>query len=407
MRKFAAVLLILVVLIPTGCWDMREINELGMVMAVGVDKSSDSQTYTVTVQIANPKPTDSARSEAGTSAESMWIVSGEGRSINEAVREISKVSSKNIMWAHNNIIIIGESCARNGIIPVLDFFTHTPETRLKTFVAVAKGNASDYLSTVAGNADISGVSLSEIFRFSTLTAESVQTDMLRVAADMYSSDTQPILSSIDFKNRILPDSGKPQKIINLSGSAVFDKDKLLGFLSQEETRGVAWVLNSFHNTTKNTIITVIDPAHDNKAVSVQTADVKTKLVSNISEQIPDISIQISGIGKIVEEDASTNQSIQAMKTHLEELVDNKIADDINLALDKVQKNYKSDVFGFGKLIHAQHKEAWQTDIKDEWPTIFPKIPVTIAVDITIIGSSVKAKPMDVQKGEIIDESQNQ
>ncbi len=406
MRKFAAVLLILSVLILTGCWDMREINELGIVMAVGVDKSSNSQTYTVTVQIANTKPTDSSRSEAGASTESMWIVSVEGRSLYEAVRQISKVSSRKIMWAHNNIIIIGESCARDGIIPVLDFFTHTPETRLKTFVAVAKGNARDYLSTVAGNEDISGISLSEIFRFSTLTAESVQTDMLRLAADIYSSDTQPILSSIDFKNRILPDSGKPQKIINLSGSAVFDKDKLLGFLSPEETRGVAWVLNSFHNTTNNTIITVIDPAHDNKAVSVETKNVKTKLVANISEHLPDISIQISGIGKIVEEDASTNQSIQAMKTHLEELVDNKIADDINLALDKVQKNYKSDVFGFGKLIHAQHKKAWQTDIKDEWPTIFPKIPVTIAVDIRITKSSVKAKPMDVQKGELIDESQN-
>lgn len=407
MRKLATILLVLSVLIPTGCWDMREINELGMVMAVGVDNLSNSQTYTVTVQIANLNPTDSSKSQSGSRAESMWIVSGEGKSIFEAIRQISKVSSKKIMWAHNNIIIIGESCARNGIIPVLDFFTHSPETRLKTPVVVAKGDASDYISTSAVDEDISGISLSEIFRFSTLTAESLQTDMLRLAADMYSSDSQPILSSIDFKNKILPNSGQPQKIINLSGSAVFDKDKLLGFLSPEETRGVALVLNSFNNTTNNTVITVIDPEHDNKAVSVETKNVKTKLVVNISEHLPDISIQISGIGKIVEEGASTNLSIQAMKTHLEELIDNKIADDINLALDKVQKDYQSDVLGFGKLIHAQHKEAWQTDINDKWSTIYPEMPVTIAVDIRITNSSVKTKPMDAQKGEIIDASQNQ
>ena len=43
-------------LLVSGCWDMREINELGLVMAVAVDKSTNyPNNYLVTVQLANPK----------------------------------------------------------------------------------------------------------------------------------------------------------------------------------------------------------------------------------------------------------------------------------------------------------------------------------------------------------------
>jgi spore germination protein KC len=38
MRKIGVALLLVSVVLLNGCWDIREINDLGLVMAVGVDK---------------------------------------------------------------------------------------------------------------------------------------------------------------------------------------------------------------------------------------------------------------------------------------------------------------------------------------------------------------------------------
>jgi spore germination protein KC len=143
---------------------MREINELGLVIAIGIDKSANSPNkYLVTVQIANPQPSSSSGDNKN--EEKVWIASAEGKTIFAAIRELARFSSQRIMWAHNNVIIVGESLAQDDITPVIDFFTHNHELRMKTWIAVAKGNANDFIVANAGMGSIPGQSLGDVFRY--------------------------------------------------------------------------------------------------------------------------------------------------------------------------------------------------------------------------------------------------
>lgn len=389
--KKAAMLCILMLLATslTGCWDAREINELGLVMAVGIDKS-DSGGYVVTVQIANPKSAAQQGSGEGGKSEPVFVLTAQGGSIFEAIRELSKTSSKRIMWAHDFIIVIGENVARDSIIPVVDFFTHNPELRMKTPVVVAQGNARDYLTIRTGMEDIIGVSFANIYDHSRLTGEFIETDMLSLCQAYYDKHAQPLISAITLQKSKMPVgdeiSTNPLQQVTFGGAAVFHKDKMVGWLDEEETKGLAWILNK----TGDTLLIVSDPVHPGKSVSVETHGIKTKIITSIDGDMPQVLFEVTGTGSITEEDAAKDISMEEFKPKLEGFVNEAIGNNIREGMAKLGE-YHSDAIGLERYFHAKHHDQWSKFEKD-WDDVFSQMPYTILVDIKINQSTVYQIP---------------
>lgn len=399
MRKIIAILLLLLAIsnlaFLSGCWDLREINEIGLVTAVGIDKAESPNRYSVTVQIANPS-TDNSSESKGSAKSQVWIGTEEGASLFDASRNLGEISSRRLMWAHNNVIVIGESLAKEGIIPVVDYFTHNPELRMKTAVVVANGKAKDYIAAKAGMETPSGVSFILMEGYRSFTADTVESHMLQVSSQLKNEYSNPLISRISLKKATMQsgdgDSNeKSSETIDLSGAAVFKKDKMLGWLSPQETLGVSWILNQTHNT----VVTVTDPEHGNKNVSVETSGVKAKIKTAVFNGIPSISINIKGNADIVEEDGSTSQSMSDVKVQVADLINKKIEEEIKNSLEVVQKKYMVDCLGLAAIVHAQNDREWESGLKDKWQEIFPQIPVTVSVDINIISSALNQEPMKV------------
>lgn len=372
---------------------MREINELGLVTAVAIDKGDGQNKYSVTVQIANPD-TDGSSEDKGTVKKTVWVGTAEGDSLFDATRKLVGISSRRIMWAHNNVVIIGEPLAKEGIIPVIDYFTHNPELRMSAAVVVAKGTAKDYISAKAGMDTPSGISYMALESYRALQAESVESHMLQVSSDLNNEYANPLISVISLKKAIMQSEDgnnmeKNSETIEMNGAAVFKKDKMIGWLSPEETLGVSWILNE----TQDTVVTVIDNDYGNKGVSIETKSVKAKIKTVVVDGMPRVSVYITGKGNIVEEDGSTNKTMDEVKKHADALVDRKIEDEIKQSLEIVQKKYMVDVLGFAAFVHTQNDREWHNGLKDRWQEIFPQIPVTVSVDINIKSSSLNQVPM--------------
>jgi spore germination protein KC len=398
MRKIRKIILLLLTIINlvsfSGCWDLREINEIGLVTAVGVDKGSGPNRYAVTVQIANPSIAESS-SIGGKAKSQMWIGTEEGASIFDAARKLSSTSSRRIIWAHNNAVIIGEALAREGIIPVIDFFTHNPELRMKSAVAIAKGDAKRYISAKAGMESPSGVSYILMESYRSLLAESVESHMLLVSAALKNAYSNPLISEVKLEK--LPQqseddkSGGSPETMELSGAAVFKRDKMIGWLSPVEARGVSWILNE----TKDTVVTVTDPEHGNKSVSVETFAVKSKIKTKVIDGMPEATISISGRGDIVEEDGITSQSMSEVKESITKLVNKLIEEEVRNSMEVIQKKYMVDVLGFAAIVHTQNNTEWESGLKDKWPEIFPQIPVNVSAAISITSSVLNQQPNNV------------
>lgn len=394
-RICLSALIIVLLLQLSGCWDMREINEIGLVMAVGIDISpTDPNKFLVTVQVANPQSSTSGGGGEGQSSQSqVWIASAEGKTIFDAIREIARFSSQRIMWAHNNIIVVSEALAREDITPVLDFFTHNHELRMKTWIAVTPLKAAEIVSSNAGMGNMPGRSVAEVFRFQNLTGMGLPSDLLNVYDNFTGRDTNLLISSLTLNQAVTKPglseiSKNTVEQLEVSGVAIFDNKKLLGFLSADETRGLSW----FMGKNPNLVLSLPHPDNPSKSVALEITQVKAKINSELDQGIPQFTIDISGISHITEEDTTSTMAIDDFKKSLEELAENQITTEVQSSVNRVQKEYRSDVLGFGKTVHVQHKQEWNQGLKTRWVEVFPEASVSVSVKINIESSTLNQTP---------------
>jgi spore germination protein KC len=369
-----------------GCWDTREINELGLVMAVGIDKK-DEDAFSVTLQVA--KPNEAGGGNKGAGSEPIWVGRSDGKTIFDAIRNVAKMSSRRIMWAHNNIIVIGENVARDSITPVIDFFTHNSELRMKTWVAVVKGEARPYIEAKTGMESIPALSLARLYKYGQLPAKSIKSDMLTVFRDYKSETQQPLISQLN----MVTNASKKDTQVELAGSAVLKDDKLVGFLTPDETRGINFV----REKVKSSIVSVALNLINNKRVTVEIHDIKTKVKSIIIGDIPQITVNISAVGEITEQDEVSNIEIEVLKKEVENLIQAKIKGDTEDAIKKLQTELNSDVVAFGRFVHIQHKEEWDKTFKYEWNEAFKKTAVKVDTKINIDSSSLFQIPIQNER----------
>lgn len=131
MRRLA-LCLIIGMLIPllAGCWDRNELNEISLVVGLGLDKVDDK--YKVSVQLVNPSR---VAPKAGVSSNASPVVTFEesGKTLPEALRRMEVQVPRKLYFAHLRMIVLGEELAKSGISKPLDFISRNPQMRTDFF----------------------------------------------------------------------------------------------------------------------------------------------------------------------------------------------------------------------------------------------------------------------------------
>jgi len=218
----------LVVLMLSGCkTGKREISDLALVMAVGLDKGNDN-LIKVTTQIVRPADArGQTGAPSGQTGDSIWSASAEGETIFQAIRNLSTFSSRRIFWAHNFVIVINEDLARDGIKDIIDFFTRNPELRMRTWVVVTPDEASTVVSTMTGLENVPGEAIEKLFRYTTISVQAPKTQMIDLQAAYLSESSEPILARARLIDRGVsnkkPGQAGSVEQVELAGAGVFKK----------------------------------------------------------------------------------------------------------------------------------------------------------------------------------------
>ncbi|MCL6615265.1 MAG: hypothetical protein K6U03_11755, partial [Firmicutes bacterium] len=134
----------------TGCWDREEVENLGLVLALGID-SLPKQRVEVTVQVAIPISLSPSGGGAGAGGGGgggapAQVVTKTANSLPEAFRAINRTLSRRITLAQNRLIVFGEETAKKGLRPYLGLLARYREFRRTMQIVVAKGRAKEVLS---------------------------------------------------------------------------------------------------------------------------------------------------------------------------------------------------------------------------------------------------------------------
>ena len=150
MKKiFVVVFTLFILLLSSGCYNYKEINEMAIVSSIGIDKDDKNDKYIVSAQIMNSK-------ESEDSEDSQIIVyTKEGDTIHEALRNVTLESPRKLYGNHLSKIVLSEEVAKEGIDNVLDTFNRLSEVRNEFIITVVKDNkASDVLKVLTSTETI-------------------------------------------------------------------------------------------------------------------------------------------------------------------------------------------------------------------------------------------------------------
>lgn len=390
-HKVSFILLLSVLLLLGGCWNKRELNELAIVTAVGVDKSDEQ--FEISVQIVNPSQV--ASNKASGIQVPVFTYHAKGKSLFDAIRKLTALTPRKPYYAHAQIIIIGEEMAEEGMNSILDLFQRDPEGRSDfNFIVSHDSSAQEILSVLTPLEDVPASKMFKSLKVSEAvwgTTESVILDDL--IQSLGSIDHSAVLPSIhiygdadagDFNSNIEKIDSPAQ--LKYGGLAIFKNYKLIGYLSEQESRDY----NFLNNNIKSTFEIIACP--EEGKISTEIINSSTKMTGHFQNDVPSISIKLDIEQNVAEVSCSLDLTKSKTIDALNKETSRQIKERLERTLQTIQQTYQADLLKFSNVLHREDYQAWNR-IKKNWQTLYPNLEVQIEVDVHTkgVGTATKLK----------------
>jgi spore germination protein KC len=402
-KLLCLLLIVTVILTQSACWDKVEVEQLAIVLAIALDKGKDGNVKVI-VQTINPNGLagGSGTNSGGGGPAAYRNIGAEGRTIFDAVRAMGSTVPRQLYFSHNQVIIISEELAREGIIDLMDFFDRNPQIRRSNWVLISKQETDQrQLLDAANPLEVSPAGRIERI-IEQRSREPVYApiklgDLLEKLSNKGSS-VYTAGVSLSFNRAIAPNnpanqqgsSGQVNPLeINLSGTAVFKQGRMAGWLDEGETKGLLWVKEGLTGG-----VHTVNLGGKGKQVSLEITNTSTNMAATVDDagEIM-INVDIKAEANVAESRAYLDYKKPESLLILQQLLAARIKQEIEMALAKTQQEYHSDVFGFGAAVYRKYPQYWK-QIEDQWEdTIYPDVPVVINVKTEIPRTGLVSEPI--------------
>jgi len=370
-----------------GCLSAREINDLEIVIGMGVDKDEKPGSILLTAQVVKEDTAGRAPGNgSGGDSKAFWNVSSRGNSIFDAVRQITHKTGNRLFISHNQAVVFGNDIAAEGLQEYIDFFLRAHEMRPTALILVAEDRASDVLNAKPETEKFPAFNIAKLVKTYVFTSYFYKVNMKDFASCLMSPTTAqlaPLVSSI-------PDEGN--KDIYVSGMVAFKKGKMVGKLNHDEVRGLLWVLGK----VKSGVIIVSSPNGQGKAV-LEIIRAKSKVTPEIKDGKIVMHIKIKEESSLSEQTTTENLATDKAFEKIQEASAEVIRQEVMASFDK-SKELNADIFGFGEMLHKKYNNEWKT-LKNYWDEIYPTIELNIDVETKIIKTDLLKKPASSSEEE--------
>jgi len=371
----------------SGCLGAREINDLEIVIGMGVDKGEGGQ-ISLTAQIVNVSSSGGGPSSSGGGGEGkpFWNVSSKGDSIFEAVRQITHMTGNRLFISHNQAVIFGNDIAAEGLQKYLDFFLRAHEMRPTALILVAEDKASDVMDAKPETEKYPALNIAKLVETYGFTSHLYKVNMKDFASSLMSGTTAQIAPLLSIVKE------EESEDIYVSGMVVFKDGKMVGKLNHDEARGLLWVLGK----VESGVLDVSLPDGKGKAI-LEIMKAKGQVTPVMEDDKIAFQIKIKAETSLSEQTTTENLATNEMFEKIQEASAEIIHQEIMAAFDK-SKEFNADIFGFGEMLHKKYSEQWKK-IEKNWDEIYPTIQLNINAETKIIKTDLLKKPVSPKKEE--------
>lgn len=370
----------LILLLPllSGCYNYRELNELGITTAVSIDYKDNN--FYVIAEVINPIK----QQDASSSNNSPFVnYNSSSSSLQDAFRKVVLESPRQLYAAQLEIIVLSEEVVNNHLEEVLEYFARDPEARTEIKIIVAK--TEDSTKAITLQTLLTSLSSSNIIKSLDLQSKVLGMDypvtlneLLNMYIDPYLEVVLPSMTLYgnyeigDEKENITTSS--PKAIVKIDGSTITKDNKILGYLDLEESK----ILNLINGKLKETIIKM---NYYDGYIIFEPNRIKVSRELDIKNNI--IKINISGYSKTKEIQSNINvknpKEVEKLNKALNMELEKKVTDTFN----SIREKYDTDVFGFQELYYRTDYKYFKENCTNWYEDIYPKIKLEVKANVRL------------------------
>ncbi len=345
-----------------------ELSDLMIIQGIGVDKKDNE--YIVTVEILNNEQSGSPNGNSN-SEDKTKIYSTSGKTLSNAFRQLTSKSGNLPLFAHNRVIVLGESVLNEDIRNLLDFYIRNYDSRASQIVCVAKENDAE-----------------KIIR-AKLLRDTVKSEILENLLDESNKESIiPKSRIIDVINAYYSETGGfciPTVTVNkngenedykLSGCALFNKSGFLKYINEEESQGLSFL----NNTVEKGYLSATLTDNNKAAFIINRCNTKYKIYIENGELIYELKVNIHCDLDEISEIGNKNDKV--LLNELKNAVGNEIGKMCSKTLSTLQTENGTDAIRYGKRLSLYKNKVYE-NVKNEWDSFFPTVKTRLVTDVTI------------------------
>lgn len=364
------ILVISCAFISSGCYDIVELDQISIATGIAVDKDQNN-SIRLTVQVGKAAAVGGGGEVGGGDPgdKPYQLLDAVNPNVIGAFDDLRQDNSRTLFLHHNQVLIFGKSRAESGIIVDIDAFMRDQQTRMDVYILIADGDAKDILDVEMELEKIPSTGIKRMIENKTKISKAFGVKLLEFVSKLTDKITAPVAPIIKIAEE--PDS----KRLSLKGLAVFKGDKMVGQLSEYQSKGYVWVVENLKSGSLP-----VKTGQDSAELNI--INVKSEYKPSFDEKgIPKMTVDITGqfaIGQLI---GFKGKKLEEVLLQLQKNAADTIKGEILSCFKETQK-LNTDIFGFGSHINKYHKQKWKA-IEDKWDKIYPSLELSLNIQVDI------------------------
>ncbi|MCR1974232.1 Ger(x)C family spore germination protein [Clostridium sporogenes] len=382
-KKCLVIMLILLTICMTGCWDKVEIDQKAFASVIGVDAGKDigkekqlkemssSASFTgskldkIKVTYAFPDISKLGPEKGGTAVDKTMSI--DAYSMQDSIDKIVNKSSRNLSFGHLKLIVLNTSILdySSTFKEVIDYLQRQPAINRMIYIVFSEDKSE------------------EILKFKPNMEKSVENYIIGILENNKKNNTSSPLTLNEFLEETSQNStalvpviniDKKSKDLKISKVAVIKDDKIKGYISTEQANNIQLINKKFKGGTR-TIIRDGSPLD----YSIENSERKIKIRDKKKLSF-DIKLNLEGQikGHNIDKQISSKGDINK----IEEDLNKAITQDIKEVIRISQTEYNTDILDLGGFIHKYHPKLWK-EIKGNWNELYKTVDINVTADTKV------------------------
>ena len=293
----------------------------------------------------------------------------------DALDQIQQQTKKTLFMSQTRTIVIGEQLARRGVHDPVDFLWRTGNKNLTSWILVSKIPAKDLLRKAKELESVPADAWKLYFLNKNSHPSSEPMELFHFLPSLDQEGLQATGAGI------MP--AQDGTVMKISETAVFRHDKMVGWLTEEETGLLKWIKKEIGPRTLT-----MNMDYGKHPVSMSLSHFHSRIVSGTQGGKITMNIRLRAEAEVavapIDMDFTNLPAVKKLETRLNE----RIKTSTEQMLNKICSKYQSDIIGFGKIIHRKDPQRWKK-IKNNWNERLPEIKVTLDAHTHIVSSGIE------------------